>query len=57
MLMPDLGLGVCIRKNLGLWQGNAALLEAPNETHPDDNSVAILRAFRLKLCAGLPNVH
>ena len=52
-----LGLGMWIRNNLGLWQGNAALLDATGEAHPDDAAGAIIRAFWMALRADLPKVH
>ncbi len=53
----DLGLGMWIRNNLGLWQGNVALLEATGESDADDASGVIIRAFWLALRADLPKVH
>lgn len=53
----DLGLGMWIRNNLGLWQGNAALLEATNETHADDATGVIIRALWSALREELPKVH
>ena len=53
----DIGLGVWIRNNLGLWQGNAELLEATGEAHADDASGIIIRAFWLALRGELPKVH
>ena len=52
-----LGLGMWIRNNLGLWQGNAALLEATGEAHADDASAVVIRAFWLALREDLPRVH
>ena len=52
-----LGLGMWIRNNLGLWQGNVALLEATGEAHADDASGVIIRAFWLALREDLPRVH
>ena len=51
------GLGMWIRNNLGLWQGNAALLDAAGEAHADEASGAILRAFWIALRADLPKMH
>jgi hypothetical protein len=42
---------------LGLWNGNAALLDATGEAHADDASGVIIRAFWLALRAELPKVH
>lgn len=53
----DLGLGMWIRNNLGLWQGNVALLDATGESDADDASAVIIRAFWLTLRADLPKVH
>lgn len=53
----ELGLGMWIRNNLGLWQGNAALLEATGETHADDASAVIIRALWSALCEELPKIH
>jgi hypothetical protein len=39
------GLGMWVRNNLGLWQGNGALLEAIHAWHPDDASGPILDAL------------
>jgi len=39
------GLGQWIRNNMGLWQGNARLLAATGERHPDDASGVIIQAF------------
>ena len=51
------GLGMWIRDNLGIWQGNAALLDATGESDADNASDVILRAFWLALRADLPKVH
>ena len=53
----DLGLGMWIRNNLGLWQGNVALLEATGESDADDASATIIRAFWVALRCDLPKVH
>lgn len=53
----DLGLGMWIRNNLDLWQGNTALLEATGEGHADDASGVIIRAFWLALREELTKVH
>jgi len=39
------GLGMWIRNNLGLWRGNAPLMEAIGACHPDDASEPIIRAL------------
>ncbi len=54
----DFGLGQWVRNNLGLWdKTNAALLADTGETHPDDASGVIIRAFWQSLRAELPRVH
>ena len=53
----EIGLGMWTRNNLGLWNGNAALLDATGEAHADDASGVIIRAFWLALRAELPKVH
>lgn len=57
LVMLDFGLGQWIRNNLGLWQGNRALLDATGEAHPDDASSVIVRAFWVRLCDQRPKVH
>ena len=44
-----MGLGMWIRSNFGLWQGNKQLMESTGKTHPDDASVVIIRALWKRL--------
>jgi hypothetical protein len=53
----DFGLGQWIRNNLGLWGLNSDLLAATGETHADDASGVIVRAFWIALKDELPKVH
>ena len=39
------GPGQWIRNNMGLWKGNARLLAATGERHPDDASGVIIQAI------------
>lgn len=39
------GLGMWVRNNLGLWQGNEALMESLGCGHPDDASRPIVEAL------------
>ena len=57
LISLDIGMGMWIRNNLGLWEGNTALLQATGEDHPDDASGEIIRAFWLALRGDLPKVH
>ena len=57
LISLDIGLGMWIRNNLGLWQGNVALLGATGEAHADDASGVIIRALWLALREELPKVH
>ena len=42
-------LGLSIRNNLGLWQGNEALLKSSGCDHPDDCSMKIIERAWEKL--------
>ena len=55
------GLGMWIRNNLGLWQGNQALMQAIRQDtpqiHPDDVSMVIIKALWRRLRELAPKVH
>jgi hypothetical protein len=56
------GLGRWIRNNLGLWQGNTALMEDtrgrdPSIRHPDSVSTVITEAVWERLRELAPKVH
>lgn len=56
------GLGMWIRNNLGLWQGNALLMEDarrrdPSIRHPDSVSTLITEAVWERLREMVPKVH
>jgi hypothetical protein len=55
------GLGLWIRNNLGLWNGNEALMQAIRERdqaiHPDDASMVIVEAVWERLREMVPKVH
>ena len=51
------GLGMWIRNNLGLWQGNQTLLEACGHNDPDDASTVIIEAFWKQLQEREPRLH
>lgn len=51
------GLGIWIRNNLGLWQGNQALLEACGHRTPDDASTLIIEAFWQQMQENTPRLH
>ena len=55
------GLGMWIRNNLGLWQGNSALMESIREhspgIHPDDVSMVIIESLWERLQEMTPKVH
>jgi len=55
------GLGMWIRNNLGLWQGNDALMQAirarDQAIHPDDVSMAMIAAVWERLREDVPKVH
>lgn len=55
------GLGMWIRNNLGLWQGNQALMQSIREhtpdIHPDDVSMVIIEAVWKRLRELAPKVH
>ena len=53
----DLGLGMWIRNNLGLWQNDAALLEATGAEDADEASSVIIRALWVALRSELPKIH
>ena len=50
-------LGQWIRNYFGLWKGNAALLDATGEKHPDDASGVIIKAFWQRLRDVQPKLH
>ena len=54
-------LGMRIRNNLGLWQGNALLMEAIREhspnIHPDDVSMVIIESLWDRVREMTPKVH
>lgn len=56
-----LGLGMWIRNNLGLWQGNQALMQSIRQhtpdIHPDDVSMVIIEAVWKRLRELAPKVH
>jgi hypothetical protein len=57
-----MGLGRWIRNNLGLWQGNTALMEDvrgrdPSIRHPDSVSMVIVEATWERLREMVPKVH
>ena len=55
------GLGMWIRNNLGLWQGNDALMQALRERepgiHPDDASMLIIEQVWRRLREMTPKTH
>jgi hypothetical protein len=55
------GLGMWIRNNLGLWQGNDALMQALRECepgiHPDDVSMLIIEQVWRRLRERTPKMH
>lgn len=55
------GLGMWIRNNLGLWQGNDALMQALRERepgiHPDDASMLIIEQVWRRLREITPKMH
>jgi hypothetical protein len=55
------GLGMWIRNNLGLWQGNDALMQAIQnrdpDVHPDDVSMLIIEDVWKRLREMAPKVH
>jgi hypothetical protein len=55
------GLGMWIRNNLGLWQGNQALMQSIRQhtpdIHPDDVSMVIIEAVWKRLREMAPKVH
>ena len=55
------GLGMWIRNNLGLWQGNQTLMESIRQhspdIHPDDVSMVIIEAVWKRLRELAPKVH
>jgi hypothetical protein len=57
--LPSLhfGLGAWVRNELGLWQGNQALLEATGKSDPDDAALAIIEALWRRLRGLAPKVH
>lgn len=51
------GLGVWVRNHMGLYAGNAQLLQDSGKTEPDDASMVIMCAFRDRLRSDLPKIH
>ncbi|MGC8732747.1 MAG: DUF6794 domain-containing protein [Halothiobacillaceae bacterium] len=55
------GLGMWIRNNLGLWQGNDALMQALRERepgmHPDDASTLVIEEVWRRLREMTSKVH
>jgi len=55
------GLGMWIRNNLGLWQGNDALMRALRERepgiHPDDASMLIIERVWRRRREWIPKMH
>jgi hypothetical protein len=55
------GLGRWVRNNLGLWQGNDALMQAIRKRysyfHPDDVSMLIMEDVWKRLREMAPKVH
>lgn len=51
------GLGMWIRNNLGLWQGNLVLMQACRPQNPDDASVFLIEAFWQHLRDLEPKLH
>jgi hypothetical protein len=47
----QLGMGMWIRENMGLWQGNDNLLAESGAIDADDASAMIIRAFWLRVRA------
>jgi len=49
--LPSLhfGIGIYIRNNFGLWQGNKDLLQSCGTDDPDDASMTIIKALQKKL--------
>ncbi|MCM8622408.1 MAG: hypothetical protein NFW16_11900 [Candidatus Accumulibacter sp.] len=51
------GLDGWIRNNLGLWKGNASLLEATGAPNADDVPLVIIEAVRRRLQGDVSKVH
>lgn len=55
------GLGMWIRNNLGLWQGNDALMRSIRKrdpgAHPDDVSMLVIEDVWKRLREMAPKVH
>jgi len=55
------GLGMWIRNNLGLWQGNDSLMQALREREPgmqpDDVSTLVIEQVWRRLREMIPKVH
>ena len=51
------GLGMWIRNNLGLWEGNRRLLDACGRSTPDDASTFLIEAFWQHLRNLEPRLH
>ena len=55
------GLGMWVRNNLGLWQGNDALMQSIRKRdpgiHPDDVSMLIIEDVWKRLREMAPKVH
>ncbi len=52
-----LGLGMWIRNNFGLWQGNHGLLDATEQTAIDDASGFIVDALWKRLRENVPKLQ
>lgn len=57
LVVLHFGLGLWIRNNLELWQGNRALLEACGVQSPDDASTFLIEAFWRERRALEPKLH
>jgi hypothetical protein len=57
LVLLHFGLGMWIRNNLGLWQGNTTLLEACGHSNPDDASAFLIEAFWRHLRTIAPKLH
>lgn len=57
LLSLHFGLGMWIRNNLGLWEGNHLLLEACGGLSADDASAVVIEAFWQHLRELEPRLH
>jgi hypothetical protein len=57
LLSLHFGLGMWIRNNLGLWEGNHLLHEACGGLSPDDASAVVIEAFWQHLRGLEPRLH